>query len=194
MLSSYISMKEYALYRLISYLSSPMFVAAAEVIAFAPFSKNIVGSLLIGFIFLTLSPTLIIYRKYKKGEVDIDISDKEDRPRIFIYSIISFGVCTALFWLVKDKIMFTVALSYFLVTTVIMLVNFFSKISTHTAGLAGPITAIVFYFGIYYSGLYLLLLPVAYSRFKLGKHNRFQLFSGAIIASVLTYLIFTVVF
>jgi len=193
MFDRYIPMKEYKLYRLISYMFFPAFVAAAEIFAFAPFSKNIVGSLLIGLIFLTLYPTLSIYRKYRQGEIDLDVSDKKDRPLIFLQSIASFAMCAAIFFFVQDKLMFAVALSYFLVTTIIMLINFFSKISTHTAGLAGPITAIVFYFGIFYAPLYLLLLPVAYARFKLGMHNRFQLAAGTAVGAVLTYVIFSLV-
>ncbi len=187
-------MKEYKLYRLISYLFFPPFVAAAEIFAFAPFSKNIFGALIFGLLFLTLYPTLSIYRKYKKGEVDLDVSEKNDRPKIFLQAIASFAACAALFWLVQDKLMYAVALSYFFVTAVIMMINFFSKISTHTAGLAGPITAIVFYFGIFYAGLYLLLFPVAYARFKLGMHNRFQLTAGALLGAALTYAIFSMVF
>lgn len=190
MFRTYLSMKEYALYRLISYLFGPTFVAAVQVFAFAPFSKNMFGSLIIGLLFLTIFPTLLIYRKYRSGDVDIDISDKNDRPKIFLHAIVSFGVCAILFWLMNDRLMFALAYAYFFVTAIVFMINFFSKISTHTAGLAGPITAVVYYFGIFYAPLYLLLIPVARARFKLGMHNRFQLFSGAILGAVLTYAIF----
>ncbi len=186
-------MKEYKLYRFISLVFSPPLVAAAEVLILAPFSKNIFGSLILGLAFLTIYPILAIYRKYLKGETDLDVSDRKDRPKIYSMALASFAACTFLFWLVGDKLMLAVSLSYLFVTAVMVLINAFTKISAHTTGLAGPITAIVFYFGIFYSGLYLLLFPVAYARFKLGAHNRFQLFAGAIIGTVLTYTIFAVV-
>ncbi len=186
--------KEYKLYRVISYLFFPAFIAALEVLVFAPFSKNIFASLIFGFIFLTLYPAITVYRKYLRGEVDLDVSFREDRPKIFAAVIASFAVCTILFWIIGDKLMLAVSLSYLFVAAIISIINFFSKISTHTAGLAGPITATVFYFGIFYAGLYLLLLPVAYARFKLGMHNRFQLVAGAVLGIVLTYGIFSAVF
>ena len=185
--------KEYKLYRVLSFIFFPAFIAAIEILVFAPFSKNIFGSLIIGLSFFTLYPTLSIYKKYLNGEIDLDVSDRLERPRIFASAITGFDACAGIFWFIGDRLMLAVSLSYFIVTTFIMLINFFSKISTHTAGLAGPITAAVFYFGIYYAPLYLLLLPVAYARFKLGMHNRFQLTAGAVVSTVLTYLIFSLV-
>lgn len=190
---SYISMKEYKLYRLITYLFFPPFVAAAEVLIFSPFSKNIFGSLIVGLFFLTIYPTLLIYKKYLAGKVDIDVSERAARPEI--YSVVLGSILTSafVFWLIKDNLMFTASLSYAIVTAAMFFLNRFSKVSTHTAGLAGPITAVVFYFGIFYAGLYILLFPVAYARFKLGMHNRLQLALGAIVGIALTYATFSLV-
>ena len=168
-------------------------MAALEILAFAPFSKNIFGAIIFGFVFLTMYPAIVIYKKYLSGEIDLDVSDPKDRPKIYAAALTSFAACTGLFWLVQDKLMFAVALSYLFVTAVISILNSFSKISAHTSGVAGPITAIVYYFGIFYAGLYLLLIPVAFARFKLGMHNRFQLAAGTVLGIVLTYAVFSAV-
>lgn len=187
------NMAEYRLHRLITYLFFPSFIAALEVIVFAPFSKNIVGSLLIGFIFFTIYPTIALYKKYLEGEIDLDVSNQRDRTKVYLPAIASIAACSGIFWLMQDRLMLAVSVSYLVVTTALFFLNMFSKISTHTAGLAGPITAVVFYFGIFYAPLYLLLWPVAYARFKLGMHNRFQLALGVIVGAVLTYAVFSLV-
>ncbi|RLE72513.1 MAG: hypothetical protein DRZ80_07160 [Thermoprotei archaeon] len=63
-----------------------------------------------------------------------------------------------------------------------------TKTSVHMAGIAGPVTFFVIIYGINYSTLYLLLLPVAWARYEKRAHNLSQLVLGAIIAIITTWI------
>jgi len=72
----------------------------------------------------------------------------------------------------------------------LLIINLFTKISSHTAGLAGPLTAVTYIYGVITLPLFLLLLLLFWARSVLKAHTFFQLLEGSITAVLITYLVF----
>jgi membrane-associated phospholipid phosphatase len=77
-------------------------------------------------------------------------------------------------------------LCYTTTTLATALINTKTKISVHIAGLAGPITFLVFFLGPIHMLWWLVVLPVAWSRLELNAHSPFQLILGFFIAVTVT--------
>ncbi len=84
--------------------------------------------------------------------------------------------------------MLLISLSYVFVTTAIMFVTLFWKISVHSAGVAGPTTALVYFFGKEMIFLHILTMIVILVRLKLKVHTLPQLIAGSVMAIVVTFL------
>ena len=187
-------MKE--VYKIISVVMSPISIAAVMTAIFSLFSPigigemSLIQSILAGFIFLCIIPFLLILFFSKRYSIEIDVHDRTKRTPIFLAIILSYIAGVFVFWVFDNYIMFLIALSYCIVTIVIMIINLFWKISVHAAGMSGPLTALVFIFGIYFIPVFILTLPVAYSRYKMNFHNKGQLFAGFFIPIFITYMIY----
>ena len=83
-------------------------------------------------------------------------------------------------------------MSYVFVTSAVFIINLFWKISAHSAGVAGPTTALVYVFGPSLIPLYVLTLLVMWVRLKIKVHNLKQLIAGALIAIFITSLVYTI--
>lgn len=148
------------------------------------------SSILVGFVFLGLIPSLLILLFARKYSIKIDINGRKRRTPIFFVIVINYIFGAFVFWIFNNYTLFLIAFSYVLVTSAVMFINLFWKISVHTAGLTGPLTAMVCVFGSSLLPLFLLVVPVAYSRYKLESHNRKQLLVGVLVAIFITYIIY----
>jgi membrane-associated phospholipid phosphatase len=72
--------------------------------------------------------------------------------------------------------------------------NYFRKISAHGAGVAGPITAITYYFGILAFPLFLLIPLTVWARLKLKAHTLFEVVSGILIATLITFFVYNILY
>ncbi|MCD6367676.1 MAG: hypothetical protein J7L45_01175 [Candidatus Aenigmarchaeota archaeon] len=184
------------IYETISILLSAPAVAGIVVIIFSLFSTKSLGSMstmesvLIGLIFLSFVPSAVVLAFARIYSVKMDITDREKRTPIFIVTIINYLVSALIFYTLENHVMFLLSVSYFVVTLFIMFINLFWKISVHAAGFSGPFTAICYVFGGVSFISFLLLIPLLYSRYKLGHHTKAQLFSGVLISIFITYLIY----
>ena len=186
------------IHSIVSAILSPICVAVYITLIFSLFSPiglgsmNLIQSVLTGFVFLAILPFLIIYSFSKKYGIEIDINDRKKRTPIFLVIILNYIIATLIFWFYQNYIMLLICLSYTIVTSFVMLVNIFWKISVHTAGLTGPLTALIFIFGVSLIPLYILAIPVAYSRYKLDFHNKMQLLVGGLSPIFITYFIYLI--
>jgi len=90
--------------------------------------------------------------------------------------------------------MFVVAFAYVCVTLATFLITFVWKISAHTAGIAGPTTALVFVFGTWILPLYVLSILMIWSRVKFRAHTLTQAVAGMIVAVTITALVYAVLY
>ena len=174
----------------ISKIFSPPTIAIVATLVFSLWSPIGLGllcpalSILLGFLLFGFLPFLPIFYFHKKKVVDLYVSKREARTPFFLMAITSYSVATLVFFANDTKIMFLLALGYTFVTTILMLVNLFWKVSTHCAGVTGPIFALVFVFGINVLPLFLILVPLSWSRIKLKNHTFAQTLVGIIISIV----------
>ena len=87
--------------------------------------------------------------------------------------------------------MFLLALCSLVVSIILMIVNMFWKISIHCAGVAGPIFALVFVFGLNALPLTSIVGLVGWSRIKLRNHTFAQTFAGTVISLTVGFILFT---
>ncbi|UCG94945.1 MAG: hypothetical protein JSV92_02735 [archaeon] len=177
----------------VSILFSAPLIAAYVTIIFSLFSpiglgsSSVLSSIFLGLIFLSFFPMFVIFLEGKTF-TGWNFFDRRERNKVYPWVILSYFLGSLVFWSTGNKIMFIISASYVLVTLPLFLTNFFWKISVHTAGITGPITALVCVFGFFLSPLYLTAVPVAYSRYRLGSHDNVQLVAGALVAIFITYL------
>ncbi len=175
-----------------SIIFSPVAVAAYVTIIFSLFSPiglgsmNVLTSIILGILFLTVVPMFAIFSS-SKSFTGWEFFDRKKRNKPYFFSLLSYLSGAVVFLYLGNHVMFLISFTYFIVTLTMMIINFFWKISLHTSGIAGPVTSLVYVFGLGIAPLYLLLLPVAYSRYKLNSHDFLQLLVGALLGIFITY-------
>lgn len=180
---------------IISKILSPVMIALIATIILALTSKTgylqpYIG-IMIGLLFLSISPMAMVIYFYGKGRVDLDVSNRKQRTSFYIVAIGSYIIATVLFFYTNYENLFLLSIAYLSVTTAVMIANFFYKVSSHTAGVAGPITALTFSLGIIFLPLFILIPIIIWSRLKLKAHNFIEAISGIVIAIILTSIVYT---
>ncbi len=185
--------------KLYSNLITPFSVAVAVSIVFSWFSPIGVGpimspssSALIGMLTLCLAPFLPVAYSARTGRTDLDVSDVSKRAPLYVPGIVSYVGAALVFLTLDNKIMFVIAFAYVCVTLATFLITLVWKISAHTAGIAGPTTALVFVFGLWVLPLYVLSILMIWSRVKLRAHTPTQAVAGIVVAITITSLVYAV--
>lgn len=180
----------------ISALFSPYITGAIFILIITyVYSKNL-GQFLpwmgIAFFFAVIIPGVyILWLVEKKIIYDIHISSLRDRKIPFMVAGISATIgAIALFLVDAAKPVVVMGVAYAVNAIAISLLTLFWKISVHTALFSSIMTVIVILFGIQYAWFYLILIPLSWSRIHRHRHNLNQVIGGAMIAFVLTSLVF----
>jgi len=178
-------------------LSLP-FVAAAVVLAFSFFSPEKIGSRLtpvekslLGIGLIVLAPIVLVLYLLVRGRTDINTSDERRPPTFFVPPIIAYSLAAAVFGMLRCTTLYLLSAAYLLTTVVVFFVTLFWRISIHMAGFTGPITALILVFGINYSLLYLLAIPLAWARTELKAHTLPQVVLGAVVGAITTTIAYT---
>jgi membrane-associated phospholipid phosphatase len=145
--------------------------------------------LVIGLVFLLtcIVPTLFFIAMIKTGIVKTTyLSNREDRTMPYIVSITFFYLT----YFILKKLQISPVYYYFMIgatmlNIIVMAINFFWKISSHTASigaLAGMMVGLSYFLGTNYFFLISLTLLMAgftgYARLKLQAHTPAQVYSG----------------
>ena len=184
----------------ISIFVSPPTIAIVATISFSLWSPIGLGSLswplsiLLCFLLFAFFPYLPVLYFYRKNVVDLYVSKKEARTPFFIMAIASYLFAIIIFFSTNTKIMFVLALGFTIVSIILMVINLFWKVSTHCAGVTGPIVAVIFVFGINVLPLFLIILLVCWSRIKLENHTIPQTLVGTLIALTVGVIEYVVLF
>ena len=142
--------------------------------------------------FLIFVPLIFFTISLKLGWVsDIDLSNREERPAFLAVFIATLLIATILlYFLGAPQKLFVYAFSGLLVTVATAIVTLFWKISYHTTVTTSVVSAIAILGGLRFAWLFLLIAPVAWARVALKKHTLWQVVFGAVVAFLLTYLVF----
>jgi len=175
--------------------SAPATAAILSIIMalYSPIGLGILNKLqaaALGVLFLSIVPTVAAFVFYKKGIVDIEVSERKKRTPIYFISLGSQALATLVFNILSTKIMFVLSAAYVAVTLFILFINMKWKISAHAAGIAGPITSLCIVFGWSLLPLYLLLIPIFMLRLILKAHDIWQLIGGTAVSIIVTYFVY----
>ena len=144
--------------------------------------------LTISIFFGSILPLVTILYMAKRGIIpDIYASDKETRTKPFIGAIVSYIVgAVTLIFIQAPQILVFLMVCYFVNSFVMMIITRIWKISIHISGVAGPATFLVHQFGANMLPFFMLLVPTAWARIKLGAHDLNQVTAGALLTIGLT--------
>ncbi len=125
--------------------------------------------------------------------VDIHISGLKERKIPFLVAGI-LAVIGALILIILDaaKPVIVMGVTYAINALAVALVTQFWKISVHTALFSAIATIVAIVFGTSYWWLYLILIPLSWSRIHRHRHTILQVVAGALLAFVLTTATFFV--
>ena len=185
--------------KLYSNLITPFTVAAAVSVVFSWFSPIGTGPVMtplssaaIGILTLCIAPFVPVAYSARTGRTDLDVSDVSKRAPLYVPGLVSYAAGALVFFTLNNEIMFLIALAYVCVTLATFLITLVWKISAHTAGIAGPTTALVFVFGTRILPLYALSILMIWSRVKLRAHTLTQAVAGIVVAITITSLVYAV--
>ena len=151
----------------------------------------------LGWAFLCLTFAMIIPYLYihillrKKVIRDLHISNKEDRIKPLIITIISNIIGFSILYILKAPLFLEAMFLIVIISTIIFgIITYFWKVSAHTAW----ITFTVITFNILFGKWMLFLLPlipmVGWARVKIKRHTVKQVISGSIISFITTFFIY----
>jgi len=141
-------------------------------------------------IFGAIIPLTSTFYMVKRGIIpDVYSSDRRKRVKPFIVAMGSYLMGVAALLVVDAPRGVTALMACYAMNSFILLViTLIWKISIHTSGVAGPVTALVFELGAKMMPLFLLALPVAWARIELKAHNLKQVVAGVLLSTWLTWL------
>lgn len=178
--------------RIISAILSPPAIALGTVTVFAFFSPIGTGllqswqSFLLGLFFIVIGPILPLTTLVALGKLTFDVRNRRDRPILYLVAVLVYSAGAVVAWFYQNHTMAVLAIAYAAVTSAIAIVSLFWKVSAHTAGVAGPITGLIWIYGLIPVPFLLLAILVAWARWRQGLHTITQLIGGILIAMIVT--------
>lgn len=181
----------------ISNILSLPFIASAVVIMFSFFSPEAFGPVLtpverslLGIALIAVAPIALVLYLLARDRIDVHRSDEERPPVFFLPPVVAYGFAAIVFGMSGCTTLYLLSTAYLLITFVVLIVTLFWRISIHMAGLMAPITALILVFGMQYSPLYLLAVPLAWARTELRAHTLPQVVLGAVVGVVTTTIVY----
>ena len=144
---------------------------------------------IISIVFGALIPISTSLILIKKMHTDLDITDRTKRTVPLIFAICSYLLgFLILLWYGAPDIVSVLMLIYGTNTMIILIINFYWKISIHAMGIAGPTAAFIFTFGPVGIIVGLIIPLVMWSRLKLKKHTLAQVIAGSLLGLLSTWI------
>jgi membrane-associated phospholipid phosphatase len=140
--------------------------------------------------FGTMVPLVMMYQLTKLGLIsDFDVSERQERTRPLVGAAASYLAGSGVLLLLRAPTMIVaLMLCYACNTVIMMLITLRWKISIHASGVAGPATALVYSMGAWAAVFFILLIPVGWARVQLKAHTPWQVFAGALVTAIATWL------
>ena len=182
--------------RVCSNLLSPPIIALGAVFVISNFSLIGTGVLfpwqlfLLGFIFIVIGPIVPLSLMVARGKMTFDVKNRRDRPLLYLAAIIVYIGGALVAWFFLNHAMAVIAMAYAAVTSAIAIVSLFWKVSAHAAGVAGPITGLIWMYGLLVLPFMILAGIVAWARWKLKLHTPLQVVGGILIAIFVTATVY----
>src|SRR5438445_7108383 len=175
--------------RYVSAVGNAPIVAAAVFSLLITFTRSTLFHLGIAIVFATVVPLALLFFLARRRIIpDLYASDRESRAIAFVGVLASYFLGGVALGLTRAMPIVTgLMLCYFVNGFIAMLISLKWKISVHAWGITGPLTSLIFQFGLLLSPIWLLVVPVGWARLELKAHSLSQILVGALIAIPLTW-------
>lgn len=171
-------------------MSAPIIAAVSFVVLGSVQLQEQIPQIAISVLFASVFPITGIVYFARSEKTNLNIPDRNLRAKPFGIAVISYSIGTLILLATRaPSIMAGLMLAYAINTSVMMSVTrYWRKVSIHAAGVMGPVSFLVYQFGMFASIFYLLVVPVGLIRLKMGEHTATEVVAGAFIALVATWL------
>jgi membrane-associated phospholipid phosphatase len=134
---------------------------------------------------------LVFYLVRRKKLDGIFVNPRWQRTGIYLLSSALGAIGYWLLWYLQaPSLLVATFAAGFAATAVFLVINFFWKISLHTAFIASAVAILIVVYGVSAAWTLLLLPPVAWARVELKQHSLMQVATGALFAVAIVVGIF----
>lgn len=142
-------------------------------------------------IFLMVLGLFVIIAVKKKIFTDLDISKREQRPLMFLISLLMISAyIISLFIFHGPFILYVLAISSMLGVSFVSIINRRIKASVHMAAITALILPVAISFGQYYLLLLFLIPLVGWARLKTKRHTMREVLVGATVGGLLSLSVY----
>ena len=180
---------------IISLFGSPFIVIATMFSFLAWHYKEGVAQfytyLIVVIMFVLIIPIAYMLENIKDIKmIDLHLEKKEDREKVLFITTLSVLIgYFMLSFIGMPKPLLLIELVGIINLVIISIITFKMKLSIHLAVLTIAATLVVFFLGISYLWLYLLLLPLGWARVYRDKHSLSEMLMGIFISLVVTSVV-----
>lgn len=147
----------------------------------------------VSLIFLTIVPALsLLFYIPRRDAISRRIepwasTEKRQRVMSFVFMAVSYPIGFVVLKLVQAPPIFeAIMLTYVMVVLGLILVNIFFKASGHAAGVAGPVSAMIYLYGLIATPLIALIPITMWARVRAKGHTLSQTIVGALLSAAIT--------
>jgi membrane-associated phospholipid phosphatase len=148
-------------------------------------------ALLAIFTFVVPISTIVLFKVFKITS-DFNVTQRSERPKLFIIMGMAFLYSLHIAYLSQDAVLIAIYQVLNLTFFTGFLITLFWKISYHMIWSCIAIFTIIYLWQIPYFYLLLVLLPlIAWSRLELKRHNIMQVLAGTGLTGICIYIVLT---
>lgn len=178
----------------LSHIVNTPFVAGAAITLMLFTLKPDVPQRLLGWgvslVFLTIVPALSLLFYIPRRNEQWSSTEKRQRVMSFVFMSVSYPIGYVILKILHAPPIYeAVTLSYVVVVLGLILVNNFFKASGHAAGVAGPVSALIYLYGLIATPLIALIPLTMWARVKAKGHTLSQTVVGTILSAAITVAI-----
>jgi len=144
----------------------------------------------VSLIFLTVIPALSLLFYIPRRNEPWASTERRQRVMSFVFMAISYPIGFVVLKIVQAPPIFeAIMLTYVVVVLALIAVNLFFKASGHAAGVAGPVAALIYFYGLIATPLIALIPLTMWARVKAKGHTLLQTVVGALLSAGVTALV-----
>ena len=141
----------------------------------------------VSLIFLTVIPALSLLFYIPRRSEPWASTEKRQRVMSFVFMAVSYPVGFVILKIIQAPVIFeAIMLTYVVVVLALILVNLFFKASGHAAGVAGPVSALIYFYGVIATPLIALIPLTMWARVRSKGHTLSQTLIGALLSAAVT--------
>ena len=141
----------------------------------------------VSLIFLTVIPALSLLFYIPRRSEPWASTEKRQRVMSFVFMAVSYPIGFVILKIIQAPVIFeAIMLTYVVVVLALILVNLFFKASGHAAGVAGPVSALIYFYGVIATPLIALIPLTMWARVRSKGHTLSQTLIGALLSAAVT--------